>query len=119
MGGDEVAQLRLAEAYEFSHLGLAIDLQLALMWYRKAAEGGDDNAQDRLGEIYERGELGLVAEEEVAPKWYQKANEGGEHYAQFRLAEAYEKGKTLGLKIDLQLALMWYREAAGRGNARA
>ena len=44
-GGHAGAQLRLAEAYEKGELGQEIDLQLALMWYRKAAEGGDEDAQ--------------------------------------------------------------------------
>ena len=69
MGGHAGAQRRLAEAYEFSHLGLAIDLQLALMWFKKAAEGGDGHAQWRLAEAYEEGELGLRTDMKKALQW--------------------------------------------------
>ena len=36
-GGDDSAQRRLAEAFEFGPLGLEIDVHVALDWYRKAA----------------------------------------------------------------------------------
>ena len=38
------AQWQLGDDYKRGRLGLYIDLQLALMWYRKVAKGGDDSA---------------------------------------------------------------------------
>ena len=37
-GRDADAQLRLAEAYEYGHFDLAIDLKEALDWYQTAAK---------------------------------------------------------------------------------
>ena len=76
-GGHAGAQRQLGRAYELGKLTLAIDLQLALMWYQTAAEGGGGYAQDRLGEAYEKGEFGLVTDEEEALMWYKMAAEVG------------------------------------------
>ena len=43
---------------------------------------------------------------------YAKAAEGGHAGAQCRLGCAYEYG-LLGLKIDIEMALMWHKKAAG------
>ena len=53
--GHDGAQGRLGEAYENGDLGRAIDLQVALMWFQKAAQGGDSCAQCRLAEAHEGG----------------------------------------------------------------
>ena len=76
-----VSQLRLGFAYENGDFGRAIDLEMALMWFKKAAEGGDHDAQRRLGCAYEEGEegaLGLKTDFDMAHMWYQKAAEGGD-----------------------------------------
>ena len=49
---------------------------------------------------------------------YAKAAEGGHAGAQCRLGDAYEYGQ-LGLKIDIDMALMWFKKAAGGGDLDA
>ena len=44
-GGNGFALGRLAYAYEYGKLNLAIDLEAALTWYQEAAKGGDGGAQ--------------------------------------------------------------------------
>ena len=41
-------------------LGVEIDLEAAVMWFKEAAEGGDHDAQRRLGCEYEDGEEGVL-----------------------------------------------------------
>ena len=48
-GGHAGAQCRLGDANEFGQLGLKIDIDMALMWFKEAAKGGDLDAQWRLG----------------------------------------------------------------------
>ena len=54
-GGDEKAQLRLAETYEGRELDLLTDEVEALGWHLKAAGGVDKYAQCRLGRVYKNG----------------------------------------------------------------
>ena len=49
---------------------------------------------------------------------YAKAAEGGHAGAQCRLGDACEYGQ-LGLKIDIDMALMWFKKAAGGGDLDA
>ena len=49
---------------------------MALMWFKKAAEGGDHDAQRRLGSAYMDGTLGLKTDLEAAAMWLQKAADG-------------------------------------------
>ena len=58
--GHAEAQCRLGDAYEYGQLGLKIDIDMALMWFKKAAEGGNITSQWRLGVAYEDGGLGVV-----------------------------------------------------------
>ena len=68
---------------------------MALMWFKKAAEGGNifsRDAQFRLGKANEFGELTLAIDLEAARIWYQEAAEGGYDKAQCRLGFAYVYG---------------------------
>ena len=44
---------RLGETYEKSKLGLGIDLDVALTFFKEAVEGGGNLAQRRRGFVYE------------------------------------------------------------------
>jgi len=54
-------------------LGLATSRDLALMYFREAAEGGDAEAQRRLGAAQHHGKFCPESSAEEALKWYQKA----------------------------------------------
>ena len=53
-----------------------------------------------------------------AASLYAKAAEGGHAGAQCRLGGAYEAGQ-LGSKIDIEMALMWFKKAAEGGDKYA
>ena len=60
------------------------DLQLAVYWYRKAAEGGSDRIQYKLALFYEKGR-GVPKDMAQAIYWYRKAAEQGYGLAQNKL----------------------------------
>jgi TPR repeat protein len=59
--------------------------ELALDWFRKAAEQGHAGAQDNLGLRYEHGQ-GVEQDHGIAAHWYRKAAEQGFAGAQYHLA---------------------------------
>ena len=93
----------------YGYLGLKTDFDMALMWFKKAAEGGHIISLWRLGVAYEDGDLGVVTNFKTARTYFQEAV-GGDHDAQRRLGRAYRDG-TLGLETDLEAATMWLQEA--------
>jgi len=72
---DSNAQYNLAICYENGN-GVEMDLEKAVQWYQKSAEGGDSSAQYNLAICYERGE-GVEIDLEKAVQWYQKSAEAG------------------------------------------
>ena len=97
-------------------LGKPVDPQLAVHWYRRAAEQGNTLARHNMGNVYAAGN-GVQQSDELAVYWWRLAAEKGDAIPQYRLAEMYEKG--LGVKQDLEVARFWYAESAGRGYENA
>jgi TPR repeat protein len=62
--------------------GVEQDLELALVWYQRAAEAGHVLAQYNLGSMYARGR-GVDRDERRALEWYRMAAEQGAASAQF------------------------------------
>jgi len=110
-----LVQYELAQVYR-KGLGVKVDLEIALTWYRKAGEAGHAKAQTMLGFIYRNG-IGVEADLKQAVHWYQRAVEQGEPTALFNLGSLYRKG--YGVPQNEAKALELYREAAGKGNAQA
>ena len=115
------------------------DANLAVAWYRRAAENGDWTARIALGEMYARGE-GVPKNAEAAVAWYRRDNtleqevsvplnvepyvefvrkraENGDANAHFNLGWMHHHGK--GVPEDAAEAAVCYRKAAGQGDARA
>lgn len=78
--GDAEAQFSLAVRYETGR-GVDQDMESAVDWYTKAANGGHAQAQYRLGQLYEAGqEVSKNAVE--ANAWYAAAASNGHQLAQ-------------------------------------
>ena len=70
--GDVEAQTNLGEIFE-KGLGGVARPELAVEWYRLAAEQGHARAQVNLGAMYERG-LGVAKDPAKATEWYRRAS---------------------------------------------
>ena len=85
------------------------DSDVAMDWYRKAAESGHNGAAVTLGNIHHRGQI-VTRDPAEAAKWYRMAAERGNLFAQRRLAEMYQQG--VGVEQNTTEAIRWYRKAA-------
>ena len=74
--GNSEAQCVVANMY---HLGLGVEVNIdtAIEWYRKSSEQGYGVASNNLGSIFLVGEHGGSPDREEAKKWYQKARDQG------------------------------------------
>lgn len=121
-GGDSDAQYKLANKY-FEGIDVHKNYEIAVYWYRQAAEQGHKTAIRRLFDCYYNGHGisydfvdGRSKSMEEAEYWARKAAELGYDIAQFYLA------KTLGLGEDKDKekeSIIWCRKAAEQGNAEA
>jgi TPR repeat protein len=128
--------------------GVNIDYAQALVWESKAAEKDDPRAQRDLAFMYERG-FGVAVDPAKAAEWNQKAAAQGNAEAQLHLAKALDDGagvskdteearkwygkaarqKQPAAQLELArqsagqgncpVAVHWYEEAAGHGQAQA
>ena len=114
-GGNVLAQLRLARAYDSETTGHQ-DQRLAAMWYRRAADQGNSEAQDVLGEKYLIGR-GLKKNMAEAVNWFGKSARQGNSSAMYHLGAAYYNGD--GVQIDYALSYAWFRLSQEAGDDRA
>jgi TPR repeat protein len=141
------AEYELGRIYLYGR-GIPIDYAQALLWERKAAEQGVPRAQRDLAFMYERG-FGVAADPAKAVEWNRKAAMQGNAEAQVHLARGLDEGVGVSKDADearewyakaarqeqpaaqLELArqsagqgncpvaVHWYEEAAGHGEAEA
>jgi TPR repeat protein len=76
---------RLGVLYQEGH-GVPKNYELALQWYRKAADAGNATAIYNLGLMYELGQ-GVRKDSGAAVVWYRKAAEAGNEDAKKRLQQ--------------------------------
>lgn len=112
--GNISAQIMLGALY---NKGGAVprDDKIAAIWFGKAAEQGNAEAQYQLGSLYENSQL--PKDYKVAAGWYHKAAQQGSAKAQARLGWFYSRG--IGVRQDINEALLWSGKAAFQGNADA
>ena len=91
-------------------------VEVAVKWYRIAAEQGNVDAQINMGNAYSRGQ-GVEQDDAKAMAWYLKAAEQGAPRAQWFLGNRYRSGQSV--EQDLGKALEWYGKAAEQGYAPA
>lgn len=106
--GHSRAQFQVGFLYD-KGLGVHVNHQKALKWYRRAAEQGHDVAQNNLGVAYHDG-LGTPINYEEARKWFQLASDQGFKLSQHHLGDSYEHGK--GVQISYSEAYKWYKLAS-------
>ncbi len=92
------------------------DLNLAVCWYKKAAEAGIPIAQVQMGNFYRDGCV-LPRNIELAASWYQRAVDRGDITGMLALAELYRGWH--GGKENISKALALYRRAAALGSSDA
>ncbi len=84
VAGDPYAQREVGWRFQQGE-GVALDLQQALHWYRRAAAWGDAVAQNDLGFLYGSG-LGVERDVALAAEWYRRAAMQGNPLATANLA---------------------------------
>ena len=110
--GALAAQIHLGTLYMHGQLGVAIDQQRAIYWFKHAAMQGDALSQWYVGWGYERG-LGVVRDDIKAATWYRAAAEQGHAESQWDLARLYENGE--GVTQHFVEAYKLYNAAAKSG----
>ncbi|MEJ2141468.1 MAG: tetratricopeptide repeat protein [Gammaproteobacteria bacterium] len=98
-------------------LGVERNANIAVSWYRKAAEKGYHHAQHNLAVAYANGD-GVLANIEKALRWWERAARQGNTDSQYNLGIIYATGNEL-VKKDLLKAEKWWRLAAISGDAMA
>ena len=96
--------------------GVKGDLDVAMKWYRRAADAGHTEAMFEYAERYYFGQE-VKNDYTKAMKWFRKAAEQGDAVAQNNLGWMYDEGK--GVVQDYQEAARWYHLAAEQGHAVA
>ena len=109
------AQSLLGTCYRNGH-GVDRDPELAVQWYRKAAEQNYAEAQHLMGLCYQLG-VGEEKSPEQAVQWYRKAAEQNHAAAQNNLGVCYLTG--IGVKEDTKLGAQWLKKAAEQNVASA
>lgn len=109
--GNPGAQYNLGLYYLFGK-GVAINLEEAAKWFRRAADQGYPQAQDNLGAMYANGD-GVERDPAEAFRWICKAADQGHAHAQFNKGQAYYNGT--GVNRDTQEALAWFYVAQANG----
>lgn len=113
--GDVEALFLMGTAYD-EGLGVDVDHEEALRWYRRAAHLGHVLAVHNVGNVYRDGR-GVEVDHARAAMWWLRAARAGDVIPALRLGEAYEAGR--GVPQDLNDARFWYDKAATAGNAQA
>jgi TPR repeat protein len=99
--------------WEYLHaMGLPPRRDLAIAWYRKAADRGNSQAEFRLGEIFQDAPGGAAE----ALRWYELAGAQGESAATNNIGLMFEKGN--GVTQDYKRAAGYYQKAAAEGGMR-
>ncbi|MBR2255134.1 MAG: SEL1-like repeat protein [Candidatus Methanomethylophilaceae archaeon] len=93
-------------------IGMSIDYEESVRFFRSAAVQGYADAQYYLGQFYDLEEV-VPHDAEEAVKWYREAVRQGHAVAKFNLGSCFERGE--GVEQDLEEAARLYREAAIQG----
>ncbi len=99
----------------YEGVGVPIDGDKAVYWYKKAIAAGDNiYAPTNLGDLYRKGR-GTVAQS--LPLAYEAYTVSQDPYALFRIGQAHEEGWISA--PDMDKAMQYYEKAANIGHHRA
>lgn len=110
-GGNVQSQFVLGLVYEFGYAGVTKDLQQALSWFKRAAEGLPF-AQAWVGDFYYQG-IGIPVDFAEAFRWYKRSAEGRYAYSAVLLGRMHVFGE--GVAVNHRAAADWYRRAVELG----
>jgi TPR repeat protein len=113
--GNSGAQYHLASCY-MNGQGTGKSMELAVLWWRKAADQGLVQAQTALGLCY-LGLGGVPKDASIAAQWFKKASDNKYPRATFYLGTLYSTGE--GVEKDINLATALWKKAALAGSADA
>jgi hypothetical protein len=106
----EVMAKKGKEAYD------AENYDVAIRWFRKAADLGNAEAMMGISWIYGNGR-GVPQDDAEALRWRKMSAEHGNAVAMWVVGADYEEGKVV--PQDYAEAMRWYKKSAGIGNAEA
>ncbi|WP_027858256.1 tetratricopeptide repeat protein [Marinobacterium jannaschii] len=116
--GNAAAQNRLGVMYEFGY-GVKRSPEIALDWYRKAADKNYVAALHNIGRCYNFG-TGVAQNFSEAETWYRKAAEQGHTEAMFFLGTLYSNDHGRERAYDSNIiAYAWMHNASELGNETA
>lgn len=96
--------------------GVPLDEAEGLKWLDKALVQDVPEAHFMKGDFYYRGEYGHPQDYVKAREYLEKAAAAGHAPAENMLGTIYEQG--LGVPVDLDLAIHWFRKAAEQGDPK-
>ncbi len=109
------AMTRIGDLYS-AGLGVFMDDEEAMAWWRTAAVEGNTDAMCCIGEEYMNGHS-VPEDYAEAMWWYRKAADAGNAAAMFNIGWIYHKG--LGVTESLDTAVSWYERAVAIGDKQA
>ena len=107
--GQQEAQCFLGDWYYHGETGLAVDMNEANRWWRRAADQGECYAQYKVGLAYDFAK-GMEEDKKEAVKWYKRAVSKEYVPAIYRLGCCYYFGN--GVRKNQKEALKYFRRAA-------
>eukprot|EP01125_Pyxidicula_operculata_P010425 TRINITY_DN3429_c0_g1_i1.p1 TRINITY_DN3429_c0_g1~~TRINITY_DN3429_c0_g1_i1.p1 ORF type:complete len:732 (+),score=112.67 TRINITY_DN3429_c0_g1_i1:98-2293(+) len=112
--GNPFAYFALARMYHIGDGVRSQDYNLALIYYKTAADKGMTDAMWCLGSMYKHG-VGTDKNFSKAVKYYIKAADRGNPCAQYKLGLIYLRGKSGFVKKDIPSACKYFKKAAQAG----
>ncbi len=116
--GQSTAEFSLATLYDpdfqLSKI-VAVDANVALSWYMKAAQQGHSVAQYNVARMYQEDKYGIAQNMTMVVAWYEKSAKAGFMYAEKNLAILYRDGT--GVPEDKARAVRLFQAAANQGES--
>ncbi|MGB1308209.1 MAG: hypothetical protein ACPG6B_04820 [Oceanihabitans sp.] len=103
----------IAYMYSNGYGGVQEDQEIALLWYKQAAEGGSLTGMGNLAVQYETGE-GVPVDKYKATQIYRKAADLGHPNSMSNLGVSYENGN--GVSVNIEQSIYWYKKACEYGS---